>query len=227
MRTCPQCRTVCLEKPIPNISLLKTLDNLVNLKVLVVGEAGVGKSSLMLSFTDEKFMPDILPTVGLDFRVKVVEQAGYSVKLSIWDTAGQERFKNISSAYYRGAQGVVLVFDITDRRTFTNLDIWLAELEKYGGEKMVKVVVGNKSDQLHKRRVQYDEGKDWADQRGFIYKETSAKDKSNVEAMFHSMVERVLQQPDMWSRDTEEAGGHQVLRTLTDRKARSEAQCCA
>ena len=113
-----------------------------------MGEAGGGKSSLMLSFTDEKFRPDILPTVGLDFRVKVVEQAGYSVKLSIWDTAGQERFKNISSAYYRGAQGVVLVFDITDRRTFTNLDIWLAELEKHGGEKMVKVVVGNKSDQV-------------------------------------------------------------------------------
>ena len=123
-------------------------DNLVNLKVLVVGEAGVGKSSLMLSFTEEKFRPDILPTVGLDFRVKVVEQAGYSVKLSIWDTAGQERFKNISSAYYRGAQGVVLVFDITDRRTFTNLDIWLAELEKHGGEKMVKVVVGYKSVQV-------------------------------------------------------------------------------
>ena len=221
-------------------------DNLVNLKVLVVGEAGVGKSSLMLSFTDEKFMPDILPTVGLDFRVKVVEQAGYSVKLSIWDTAGQERFKNISSAYYRGAQGVVLVFDITDRRTFNNLDVWLAELEKYGGEKMVKVVVGNKRDQvsglddspnclyltvfttvqLHKRRVDYDEGKDWADQRGFIYQETSAKDKSNVESVFHVMVERILQQPDMWSQETEEAGGHQVLRTLTDRKARSDSQCC-
>ena len=123
-------------------------DNLVNLKVLVVGEAGVGKSSLMLSFTDEKFRPDILPTVGLDFRVKVVELAGYSVKLSIWDTAGQERFKNISSAYYRGAQGVVLVYDITDRRTFNNLDLWMAELEKYGGEKMVKVVVGNKRDQV-------------------------------------------------------------------------------
>ena len=220
-------------------------DNLVNLKVLVVGEAGVGKSSLMLSFTDEKFRPDILPTVGLDFRVKVVEQAGYSVKLSIWDTAGQERFKNISSAYYRGAQGVILVYDITDRRTFNNLDLWLAELEKYGGEKMVKVVVGNKRDQvggltaclalthfitvqLHKRRVNYDEGKDWAEQRGFIYKETSAKDKSNVEVVFHCMVERILQQPDMWSRETsEEGGGHQVLRTLTDRRARSETQCCA
>ena len=121
---------------------------MVNLKVLVVGETGVGKSSLMLRYTDEKFMADILPTVGLDFRVKVMELAGYSVKVSIWDTAGQERFKNISSAYYRGAQGVVLVYDITERRTFQNLDGWLEELDRYGGEKMVKVVVGNKRDQV-------------------------------------------------------------------------------
>ena len=121
---------------------------MVNLKVLVVGETGVGKSSLMLRYTDEKFMPDILPTVGLDFRVKVMELAGYSVKISIWDTAGQERFKNISSSYYRGAQGVVLVYDITERRTFNNLGRWLEELDRYGGEKMVKVVVGNKRDQV-------------------------------------------------------------------------------
>ena len=116
--------------------------------MLVVGETGVGKSSLMLRYTDEKFMPDILPTVGLDFRVKVMELAGYSVKISIWDTAGQERFKNISSSYYRGAQGVVLVYDITERRTFNNLGRWLEELDRYGGEKMVKVVVGNKRDQV-------------------------------------------------------------------------------
>ena len=121
---------------------------MVNLKVLVVGETGVGKSSLMLRYTDEKFMADILPTVGLDFRVKVMELAGYSVKVSIWDTAGQERFKNISSAYYRGAQGVVLVYDITERRTFQNLDGWLEELDRYGGTEMVKVVVGNKRDQV-------------------------------------------------------------------------------
>ena len=114
----------------------------------MVGETGVGKSSLMLRYTDEKFMPDILPTVGLDFRVKVMELAGYSVKISIWDTAGQERFKNISSSYYRGAQGVVLVYDITERRTFNNLGRWLEELDRYGGEKMVKVVVGNKRDQV-------------------------------------------------------------------------------
>ena len=113
-----------------------------------MGETGVGKSSLMLRYTDEKFMADILPTVGLDFRVKVMELAGYSVKVSIWDTAGQERFKNISSAYYRGAQGVVLVYDITERRTFQNLDGWLEELDRYGGAEMVKVVVGNKRDQV-------------------------------------------------------------------------------
>jgi len=227
MRTCPQCRTHCLEKPIPNISLLKTLDNLVNLKVLVVGETGVGKSSLMLRYTDEKFMADILPTVGLDFRVKVMELAGYSVKISIWDTAGQERFKNISSSYYRGAQGVVLVYDITERRTFNNLARWLTELERYGGEKMVKVVVGNKRDQIHKRSVSYDEGKDWADQRGFLFTETSARDRSNVELVFQQLVGSILQEPGMWSEEGGEGGGGiQVLRTQDTRQQDRGGQCC-
>jgi len=131
MKLCPQCRSPCLERPIPNISLLKTLDNLVNLKVLVVGDSGVGKSSLMLRYTDDKFHHDLFPTVGLDFRVKVTEHNGFSVKLCIWDTAGQERFRNISSAYYRGAQGVVLVYDVTSAKTLVNLDTWLQELNQY------------------------------------------------------------------------------------------------
>ena len=103
--------------------------------------------SLMLRFTEEKFSTDILPTVGLDFRVKVMDHKGYSVKQSIWDTAGQERVKNITSAYYRVAHGVVLVYDLTSRRSFENLDNWLLEEAKYNTDKkIVKLVVGNKND---------------------------------------------------------------------------------
>ena len=91
----------------------------------------MGKSSLMLSFTDEKFMPDILPTVGLDFRVKVVEQAGYSVKLSIWDTAGQERFNTMHRSYYHQASACILVFDSTRKITYKNLSTWFTELKQY------------------------------------------------------------------------------------------------
>ena len=119
---CPHCRAKCLDSPITNISLLRDLDNLLSLKILVIGESGVGKSSLMLRFTDEQFSQDTPPTIGLDYRVKVMDHKGFSVKLSIWDTAGQERFKNISSSYYRGAHGVILVYDLTSRRSLEDLE---------------------------------------------------------------------------------------------------------
>ena len=202
MKSCPQCRARCLDKPIPNITLLKTLDNLVNLKVLVIGEAGVGKSSLMLRFTEEKFSTDILPTVGLDFRVKVMDHKGYSVKLSIWDTAGQERFKNITSAYFRGAHGVVLVYDITSRRSFENLENWVAEEAKYSREKeTMKLVVGNKSDQAGEREVTSEEGRMWAERRGFIFIETSAWNNSGVDTAFYELVDRILQEPGVWEKE--------------------------
>lgn len=199
MKLCPQCRSDCLRQPITNITLLKILENLVSLKVVVLGEAGVGKSSLMLRFTEEKFSSDILPTVGIDFRVKVVEHRGYSVKLSIWDTAGQERFRNITAAYYRGAQGVVLVYDITSRRTFEKIGSWLLEEERHNGDqKTVKLLVGNKSDRGGRRRVAVQEGKDWADRFNMLFVETSAKDSSGVEQAFMELVDRVLQTPGLW-----------------------------
>ena len=207
MKSCPQCRAKCLDTPIPNISLLKTLDNLVNLKFLVIGEPGVGKSSLMLRFTEEKFSTDILPTVGLDFRVKVMDHKGYSVKLSIWDTAGQERFKNITSAYYRGAHGVVLVYDLTSRRSFENLDNWLIEEAKHNPDKKTKkLVVGNKSDQKGRRKISYEEGANWAERRGCLFLETSAKSNAGVETAFYNLVDNILQEPALWERDPSIAG---------------------
>lgn len=201
MKLCPQCRSPCLERPIPNISLLKTLDNLVNLKVLVVGDSGVGKSSLMLRYTDDKFHHDLLPTVGLDFRVKVLEHNGFSVKLCIWDTAGQERFRNISSAYYRGAQGVVLVYDVTSAKTLVNLDTWLQELNQYESKEadMIKIVVGCKSDQIHRRQVSPEQGAEWAQNRGLIFLEASSKSLQGVDAVFTLLVDQILQNPQVWS----------------------------
>jgi len=199
MKLCPQCRCECLRQPITNITLLKILESLVSLKVLVLGEAGVGKSSLMLRFTDEKFSADLLPTVGIDFRVKVVEHRGYSVKLAIWDTAGQERFRNITAAYYRGAQGVVLVYDITNRKSFEKIGGWLQEEERYNGDKTVKLLVGNKSDRGGRRKVGVQEAKDWAERYNMIFVETSAKDNTGVEQAFLELVDRVLQSPGIWS----------------------------
>ncbi|XP_004641878.1 ras-related protein Rab-18 isoform X2 [Octodon degus] len=127
-------------------------DVLTTLKILIIGESGVGKSSLLLRFTDDTFDPELAATIGVDFKVKTISVDGNKAKLAIWDTAGQERFRTLTPSYYRGAQGVILVYDVTRRDTFVKLDNWLNELETYCTRNdIVNMLVGNKID---KRQVQ-------------------------------------------------------------------------
>ncbi|XP_006139813.1 ras-related protein Rab-18 isoform X3 [Tupaia chinensis] len=127
-------------------------DVLTTLKILIIGESGVGKSSLLLRFTDDTFDPELAATIGVDFKVKTISVDGNKAKLAIWDTAGQERFRTLTPSYYRGAQGVILVYDVTRRDTFVKLDNWLTELETYCTRNdIVNMLVGNKID---KRQVQ-------------------------------------------------------------------------
>jgi Ras-related protein Rab-1A len=109
------------------------------------------------------------------------------VKLQIWDTAGQERFKTITASYYKGAHGIILVYDITDRQSFKDIENWLAEVDKYGNENVVKLLVGNKSDLEASRQVKTEEGKTLADSLGIKFLETSAKDAVNVEKAFTTL----------------------------------------
>nr|XP_045006611.1 ras-related protein Rab-18 isoform X2 [Jaculus jaculus] len=127
-------------------------DVLTTLKILIIGESGVGKSSLLLRFTDDTFDPELAATIGVDFKVKTISVDGNKAKLAIWDTAGQERFRTLTPSYYRGAQGVILVYDVTRRDTFVKLDNWLNELETYCTRNdIVNMLVGNKID---KRQAQ-------------------------------------------------------------------------
>ncbi|XP_032145756.1 ras-related protein Rab-18-like isoform X2 [Sapajus apella] len=122
-------------------------DVLTTLKILIIGESGVGKSSLLLRFTDDTFDPELAATIGVDFKVKTISVDGNKAKLAIWDTAGQERFRALTPSYYRGAQGVILVYDVTRRDTFVKLDNWLNELETYCTRNdIVNMLVGNKID---------------------------------------------------------------------------------
>ncbi|CAL1702738.1 unnamed protein product [Somion occarium] len=120
----------------------------VNVKLLLIGNSSVGKSSLLLRFSDEQWLPEdeSSATIGVDFRVHKMEVKGKKVKLSIWDTAGQERFRTITSSYYRGAQGIILVYDVANRESFEALPRWYSELETYVSPSVVKIIVGNKVD---------------------------------------------------------------------------------
>ena len=163
------------------------------LKYLIIGNSGVGKSSLLLRYSDNEYLDKHIITIGVDFKIKSLEIDNCKVKTNIWDTAGQERFKNITVSYYKGASGVMLVYDITDVESFNKLGEWLIEVEKNAPSKVYKILVGNKADLSEKRQVSYDQGKEFADTYGMKFIETSAKSAINVEEAFDTMTREIIQ----------------------------------
>eukprot|EP01089_Gocevia_fonbrunei_P022140 TRINITY_DN882_c0_g1_i4.p1 TRINITY_DN882_c0_g1~~TRINITY_DN882_c0_g1_i4.p1 ORF type:complete len:208 (-),score=46.28 TRINITY_DN882_c0_g1_i4:122-745(-) len=161
-------------------------------KILMVGDSGVGKSSLLLRFTDDTFSDNFISTIGVDFKIRTVNIDGKVVKMQIWDTAGQERFRTITSSYYRGAHGVILVYDVTDQVSFNNARQWLTEIERYACGQVVKLLVGNKSDLTTKRVVDQVTGKEFADQFNLPFLEASAKDGTHVTEAFMQLVKDIF-----------------------------------
>ncbi|KOO23824.1 member ras oncogene family [Chrysochromulina tobinii] len=164
-------------------------------KVLLIGDAGVGKSSILLRFTDDSFEEQMASTIGVDFRVKTVTLGGKTVKLTIWDTAGQERFRTLTSSYYRGCHGVILVYDVNERESFTHLQQWLEELELYSTtQHFVKLLVGNKID-VKDRQVTVEEAETFARRQAMMYIETSAKTREGIRQAFEEVVQKILDSP--------------------------------
>ena len=152
-------------------------------KLLMIGDSGVGKSSLLLRFASDQFEDSYMTTVGLDFKIRTVEVDGKVVKLQMWDTAGQEGFRTITSSYYRGAQGIVVVYGLDDKKSFENVKQWVEEIDRYAGEGVVKLLVGNKCD-VEARQVTREEAEKFAEELKMRYMETSAKTGENVEETF-------------------------------------------
>jgi len=156
-------------------------------KLLLIGDSGVGKSCLLLRFADDSYLESYISTIGVDFKIRTVDQDGKTIKLQIWDTAGQERFRTITSSYYRGAHGIIIVYDITDQESFNNVKQWLSEIGRYASDNVNKLLVGNKSDLEANRAVPYETAKAFADEIGIPFLEASAKDSINVEQAFMTM----------------------------------------
>jgi Ras-related protein Rab-1A len=176
-------------------------------KILLIGDSAVGKSSLLLKFAEDIFETTYISTIGVDFKIRQISVDGKQCKLQLWDTAGQERFRTITSSYYRGAHGIIVVYDVTDRESFENVQQWLKEIRRYANERVSIVLVGNKCDLESKRCVTYKEGKDYADLLGNThFFETSAKTGTGVEQSFVDLASTVKDRVLAVGRDAPQSG---------------------
>ncbi|CAF0918170.1 unnamed protein product [Rotaria sordida] len=168
-------------------------------KILIIGESSVGKSSLMTRFVDDTFQSAFVSTIGVDFKVRTLMIDNYPCKVQIWDTAGQERFRVITTTYYRDADGVLIVYDVTNSETFSRIRRWIEEINKYCDENIPKVIIGNKDDiasqddKSLKKVISTEDIEQYACEMNLPFFETSAKDNKNVNEAFYAITRLVLQ----------------------------------
>lgn len=160
-------------------------------KLLLIGDSGVGKSCLLLRFADDTYTESYISTIGVDFKIRTIELDAKTIKLQIWDTAGQERFRTITSSYYRGAHGIIVVYDTTDLESYNNVKQWLHEIDRYANDNVNKLLVGNKSDLSSKRAIEFGHAQEYAESLGIEFIETSAKNATNVEKAFMMMAAQI------------------------------------
>lgn len=172
-------------------------------KIILIGDSGVGKSCLLFRFADGSYSDSFISTIGVDFKIRTISHDSKLLKLQIWDTAGQEKFRSISSAYYRGSHGIIVVYDTTSRVSFNNVPKWLREVEEFRTSDVDLLLIGNKNDLTTQRDVEFQEAKDFADSNGLAFLETSAKEFQNVNEAFTLMAvkiyDRVVRSPQSQS----------------------------
>jgi len=172
------------------------------IKLLLIGDSSVGKSSLMLRYTDDTFSPNMITTIGIDFKIRSVELDGKRIKLQIWDTAGQEQYRVMTNAFYRGAMGIFLVYDVTNEASFRNIQSWMVNLEQHASEGVLKMLMGNKCDIPDEREIDTARGQAWANQHGLKFFETSAKTGKGVDDAFLSIAREIKRKLDIEDSDT-------------------------
>jgi Ras-related protein Rab-8A len=164
-----------------------------NIKLLTIGDSAVGKTCLISQFARDSFNPNFITTIGIDYKIKEVDIDGSKYKLLIWDTAGQERFRTITTSYFRGCQGILLVYDITVRKTFDNVSNWMDQIIQVNdGQHVCKILIGNKCDLEDARKVSEAEGKQLAEEYKIPFMETSAMNNTNVQEAFLHITKDVV-----------------------------------
>ena len=166
-------------------------------KILLIGNSNVGKSSLFLRYVDEIWKDNFVPTIGVDFKIKSIKIDNKTIKLQIWDTAGQERFRSLLSSYFKGANGILLLYDITNVNSFKSLSNWLIEIEKNSSKNVKKILIGNKCDLNDLRKIPINKGKEFADTYNMKFIETSAKNNVNINECFNILGKELMNNLDL------------------------------
>jgi small GTP-binding protein len=181
----------------PAVNALNMTDQITRkVKLLLLGDSGVGKSSLILRWTMDTFNASLISTFGVNFKSKRVHVNGEAIQAQVWDTAGQEQFHKITTSYYRGANAIILVFDVSDGLTFNNVEYWMKSIKAHASDSVHVVLVGNKTDLRSSSSstcITYDKGKEVADRFSVPYFETSAKDSMNVDLAFMTPVRTIIE----------------------------------
>ncbi|PVU86070.1 hypothetical protein BB559_006681 [Furculomyces boomerangus] len=198
-------------------------------KVVLIGDSGVGKSNLLSRFTRNEFNLESKSTIGVEFATRGIQVDDKTIKAQIWDTAGQERYRAITSAYYRGAVGALLVYDIAKHGTYDNVNRWLKELRDHADSNIVIMLVGNKSDLRHLRAVPTDDAKQFANDNGLFFIETSALDSNNVEQAFHQILTGLIVSNkviESGNENVQPGSGAQIIVPSADDNTKPANKCC-
>jgi len=193
-------------------------------KLLIIGDSGVGKSSLLLRFADNVFSGTYITTIGVDFKIRTIDVNGERVKLQIWDTAGQERFRTITSTYYRGTHGVLVVYDVSSGESFANVQRWLHEIDQ-NCDVVNRILVGNKDDDPDRKVVLTQDAQKFAEKMQIQLFETSAKENKNVEEMFLAITSQVLQTKKQQQQNAQKASENTISLGKSS-KGGKKKKCC-
>uniref|UniRef100_A0A7S3K6D1 Uncharacterized protein n=1 Tax=Aureoumbra lagunensis TaxID=44058 RepID=A0A7S3K6D1_9STRA len=191
------------------------------IKLLMIGDSAVGKTSLLLRYANDTFSSTFITTIGIDFKIKTIDLDGKRVKLQIWDTAGQEQFRTITRSYFRGAQGIVLVYDVTDRGTFNSVRSWMSQIADHADAQVNRILIGNKCDNEAARQVAVEEGQRLAEEYGVQFFETSAKNDLNVTESFIAIARQAKARLPSESSNT-----NANIKNLNNKSSGSKSSCC-